>query len=397
MSTRRAPVHPDVGAPGAAQASNGLDGGVVVAAAVLISMGVVMSYSGTAPLALRESVPPLFLQHLKALIAGLALATAASFIPLRFWHRCAMPFWTIGVLLLVATVLFGDVTNGAQRWLAIPGIGFRFQPVEPVKVATLLAVAAMVARQPGRHGLSRQTALMAAGIAIIPVVLLLSQPDFGNAVLLTALTVMLLMVAGTPIRDLAIPSILLVACIPLYLLKNPYALRRIVAFQDPYADPQGAGFQLIQSFVAFSKGGLLGVGLGNGRQKLFYLPEAHTDFVLALIAEELGLLGVLIVLGSFAALLVAGVRIGRRSQKRFAVLVAFAMTTLLTLPAIINGAVVMGLIPTKGLTLPFLSYGGTSLVMCCVALGILLGIARRSSSAVPEAGESQAYEVTQWR
>ena len=396
MSARRS-VLPESAAPAAAQAVSGLDGGVLLAASVLISMGVVMSYSGTAPLALRESVPPLFLQHLKALCGGLALAAAASFVPLRFWHRCAMPLWAVGVLLLLATYLFGAETNGAQRWLVIPGIGFRFQPVEPVKCATLLAVAASVARQPGRQGLSRQTALLGAGIAIVPVILLLSQPDFGNAVLLTLLVILLLLVAGTPIRDLAIPSILLVACIPIYLLRNPYALRRIVAFQDPYADPQGAGFQLIQSFVAFSKGGLVGVGLGNGRQKLFYLPEAHTDFILALVAEELGLLGVLIVLGAFAALLVAGVRIARRSQKRFAVLVAFAMTTLLTIPAIINGAVVMGLMPTKGLTLPFLSYGGTSLVMCCIALGILLGIARGGDVSGPEPIDAEGRGVTQWR
>lgn len=397
MSPRRTRSVPEVAAPGAAQALSGLDGGVLVAAAVLISTGVVMSYSGTAPLAMRESVPPLFLQHLKALTAGLALAACASFVPLRLWHRCAMPFWALGLMLLLATMFFGDETNGAQRWLAIPGIGLRFQPVEPVKCATLLAVAATVARQPGRQGLSRQTALFGAGIAILPVILLLSQPDFGNAVLLTLLVVLLLVVAGTPIRDLAVPSILLVACIPIYLLRNPYAWRRILAFQDPYADPQGAGFQLIQSFVAFSKGGIFGVGLGNGRQKLFYLPEAHTDFILALVAEELGLLGVLVVLGAFAALLVAGVRIAGRSQKRFAVLVAFAMTTLLTIPAIINGAVVMGLLPTKGLTLPFLSYGGTSLVVCCIALGILLGIARGSSSNGPEPIDAQGREVTRWR
>ena len=395
MKLRRPTATPDLSAAGSI-ATGGVDGGVLLSAAILISVGVVMSYSGTAPLAIRESVPPLFLAHLRALGAGITLAAAASFIPLRFWHRMALPMWGVGIAMLVATMLFGDAANGAQRWLEIPGIGLRFQPVEPVKCATLLAVAATVARQPGRNGLSRQTALVGAGIAILPVVLLLSQPDFGNAVLLTLLVVMLLVVAGTPLRDLAIPSVLLLACIPIYLLRNPYAWRRIIAFQDPYADPQGAGFQLIQSFVAFSQGGLFGVGLGNGRQKLFYLPEAHTDFILALVAEELGLLGVLVVLGAFAALLAAGVRIARRSQKRFAVLVAFAMTIFLTVPAGINAAVVMGLLPTKGLTLPFLSYGGTSMVMCCVALGILLGIARGESDGSPEPIDVQANEIARW-
>ncbi|MBW2389597.1 MAG: FtsW/RodA/SpoVE family cell cycle protein, partial [Deltaproteobacteria bacterium] len=163
-----------------------------------------------------------------------------------------------------------------------------------------------------------------------------------------------------------------------YIASNPYALRRVMSFLDPWKDPLGAGFQLIQSFIAFNQGGLFGVGLGNGRQKLFYLPEAHTDFILSLVAEELGLIGVLLVLGAFAALLTFGTRIARRARSRFALLMAFGTTTLLAGPAIVNAAVVMGLLPTKGLTLPFLSYGGTSLVICCTILGALLGISRQS-------------------
>jgi cell division protein FtsW len=145
---------------------------------------------------------------------------------------------------------------------------------------------------------------------------------------------------------------------------------------DPWERPLGEGFQLVQSFVAFGRGGLFGVGLGNGQQKLAYLPEAHTDFILSLVAEELGLVGVLIVLGGFAGLLVAGTRIATRASDRFALLVAFGMTALLTVPAVVNASVVMGLLPTKGLTLPFLSYGRTSLIVCCFTLGLLLGVAR---------------------
>jgi cell division protein FtsW len=163
-----------------------------------------------------------------------------------------------------------------------------------------------------------------------------------------------------------------------YIASNPYALRRVMSFLDPWKDPLGAGFQLIQSFIAFNQGGLFGVGLGNGKQKLFYLPEAHTDFILSLVAEELGLIGVLLVLGAFAALLTFGTRIARRARSRFALLMAFGTTSLLAGPAVVNAAVVMGLLPTKGLTLPFLSYGGTSLVICCTILGALLGISRQS-------------------
>ena len=163
-----------------------------------------------------------------------------------------------------------------------------------------------------------------------------------------------------------------------------------MGFLDPYREARGAGWQLVQSYVAFGQGGLLGKGLGNGRQKLDYLPEAHTDFVLALIAEELGLVGVLFVLGGFAALWVAGTRGARRATDRFDLRCAFAMVTLLTIPAFINASVVMGLVPTKGLTLPFLSYGRTSLVVSCFALGILLGVARRYPPIRPTRSEPEA-------
>ena len=165
-----------------------------------------------------------------------------------------------------------------------------------------------------------------------------------------------------------------------------------MVFLDPYADPAGKGFQLVQSFVAFGHGGLFGVGIGSGWQKLFYLPEAHTDFVLALVAEELGLIGVLLVLGAFTALLIAGTRIARQAKSRFALLVAFAVTALLTVPAIVNAGVVMGMLPTKGLTLPFLSYGRTSLVISCAAVGLLMGIARRQ-----ERGERRPVRAAQPR
>ena len=180
------------------------------------------------------------------------------------------------------------------------------------------------------------------------------------------------------------------AAVALYVSQNSYALRRITGFIDPWATYRSEGFQLIQSFVAFGRGGLFGVGLGNGQQKLSYLPEAHTDFILALVAEEMGLVGILMVLAAFAVLMLAGTRIAQNRKDRFALLLAFGMTTLLTVPAVINAAVVMGLLPTKGLTLPFLSYGRTSLIMNCAALGLLLGLAK------PEKPRSAATGVKAW-
>jgi len=353
-----------------------LDGGALVAAAGLFGMGVVMSYSATAPLALDRVVPPLFLEHLGALALGALAAAVAIVTPLRWIRAAALPMWGVSVLLLLATDLAGVEVNGAQRWLAVPLLGIRFQPVEIAKFTSLLAVVAVVTNSPGNRGLSAWRGAVAIGVVSLPVALLLRQPDFGNAVLLSALTGILLVAAGTPLKQLVAPAVLAIAGASAYIATHEYALRRVVGFLDPWQDPQGKGFQLVQSFVAFGKGGVFGTGLGSGRQKLNYLPEGHTDFILALIAEELGLFGVLLVLGGFAALWVAGTRIAREAKDRFALLTALAMTSALTLPAAVNAAVVMGLLPTKGLTLPFLSHGGTSLILSCVTLGVLLNTGR---------------------
>ncbi|MCS5635613.1 MAG: putative lipid II flippase FtsW [Myxococcota bacterium] len=354
------------------------DTGVMISVLLLASMGMVMSYSITATLALEHTIPPLFLAHLGALGVGIVIAGAIMWTPIERWRKAALPLWLISLLLLVAVEFFGVEVNGAQRWLAVPGLGFRFQPVEICKLTTLLLVAAVIARRDGHEELSGMRTLVAAGLTLPPMGLLLLQPDLGNAVLLACLVGLLLVVAGTRLARLVAPALLGIAGVGLYVASHAYALRRVTAFLDPWATSRGEGYQLVQSLVAFSRGGIGGVGLGNGHQKLAYLPEAHTDFVLSLVAEELGLIGVLAVLAGFVMLLVAGSRIASRARDRFTLLVAFGMTMLLTVPALINAAVVMGMIPTKGLTLPFLSYGRTSLVICCVALGLLLSAARES-------------------
>lgn len=383
MSTRRRPKRSPAAGGSSAESSvwlGAVDGGVLVSAGLLIGIGVVMSYSSTAPLDLGTPIPALFLKQLTALAIGLSAAALVVATPIRFWRALAIPAWAVGVLLLAATALFGVEVNGAQRWLEVPGLGTRFQPVEPVKCATLLAVVSLVARRDGRHELSERRALLALALTAPVVGLLLIQPDLGNAVVLLLLVGAVLVVAGAPLRRLLVGGVGLAVFVAAYVAANDYARRRVVAFLDPGADPHGSGYQLIQSFIAFSRGGLLGEGLGNARQKLYYLPEAHTDFILALIAEELGLVGVVVVLGSFGALWVAGTRLAAGARDRFALLLAFAMTALLTVPAALNAAVVMGAVPTKGLTLPFLSYGGTSIITCCIGLGLLLAAGRHSAA-----------------
>jgi len=358
-----------------------LDGGVLASIAILLGIGIVMVYSTTAHLTMGSTLPPHFIRHLVAVALGIACIAVVVRIPIRLWQRLAVPLWALGVVLLTLTLIVGISVNGGQRWLAIPGIELRFQAAEFVKWATVLAMAAVTARLAERRGGSDRTMLLAAGLLMPPVGLLLLQPDFGSALVLVAIVGLLLFVAGVPMRRLLLPSGAAVAGATAYIALHPYALRRLRGFIDPWETARHEGFQLVQSFVAFGRGGSFGVGIGDGRQKLYYLPEAHTDFVLSVVAEEMGLLGVLLVLGAFAALVVAGSRVAAHARDPFCRLLAFAMTALIAVPAAINAAVVMGLLPTTGFVLPFISFGANSLIVCSVAVGILLRIASHNVTA----------------
>jgi len=358
------------------------DGGLLSAAAILTGIGVVMIYSITAPLSQGSPLPPFFVRHLEGVAAGLVCAVVAFRLPLAIWRHIALPLWALSVALLVLTHLMGVRANGAQRWLAIPGTGVSFQPVELAKLATLLVVAQCLARHEGPAAFRPRNLLLPLFLALVPAALLVLQPDIGDAVVLLVLTAALLFAAGAPLRFFVLPSLVGALGVAAYVATHSYAGARITSFLRPWDTSGREGYQLVQSFVAFGRGHVLGVGVGAGRQKLAYLPEAHTDFVLASVAEELGLVGVLVVIGGFAALLLGGMRVARRARDRYSLLVAFAATLSLTLPAAINAAVVMGLVPTKGLAMPFLSYGRSSTLACFTALGLLLGIARREAAPV---------------
>jgi cell division protein FtsW len=345
---------------------------VVAAAALLAAIGVVMIYSTTAPLALGNPLPPHFLRHLAALVAGAVLIAITLRAPLSFWRWSALPLWAVGVVLLVATLLFGIEANGARRWLALPGLLGSLQAAELARFATVLAVTSMLARSSPD---SDRTLLRCIALMALPMGLMGLQPDFGSAALLALLVGTLFFVSGVRISRLVALAAGGIGVLTGYIAARPYALARWKGFLAPWENSQAEGFQLVQSFVAFGRGGTLGVGLGDGRQKLSYLPEAHTDFILSVVAEELGLVGVLIVLGAFAALALAGLRIARRAQDPFARLMAVAMTAFLVIPAAVNAGVVMGCLPTTGFTLPFVSFGSNSLAVCALALGVLLRIA----------------------
>jgi cell division protein FtsW len=354
-----------------------LDGAVLAATGILAGLGILMVYSSTATFAADSALPPLFVRHLAAVAVGALCIGATVRIPVAWWRRLALPLWALGVAMLVATKIGGVEVNGAQRWLSLPGLGLRLQAAEFVKWASVLAISTVSYRMLERRSRPGRPMLLTFGLVAVPVALLLSQPDFGSAVVLIALAGLLLFISGTPIRHLLLPAGGAGLLAFVYIATHEYARRRLTGFLDPWATAHREGFQLVQSFVAFGRGGSFGVGIGDGRQKLHYLPEAHTDFVLSVVAEELGLVGVLVVLGAFTALVVAGTRIAARALDPFCQIVAFGMTALVAVPAAINAAVVMGVTPTTGFTLPFISFGANSLIICCAAIGILLRIGSR--------------------
>jgi cell division protein FtsW len=368
-----------------------LDGGVLASVGTLAGLGVVMIYSATAPLAMGRAVPPHFTRHLVALALAAGGAAFALRVPLRVWRRLALPLWWGSAGLLALTLLVGVEVNGARAWLRL--FGLNLQPAELAKWTGVLAAAAVLGRS-GRSAPTLRALAACLGLTALPVGLLVLQPDLGSAAILVALMGLLLFVAGTPLRLLAVPAGAALVGVAAYVAVRPYALARWRGFLAPWQTARDEGFQLVQSFVAFGRGGLLGTGLGDGRQKLFYLPEAHTDFILSVVAEELGLAGVLLVLGAFGAFALAGLRIAARAQDRFALLVASGMTALVSVPAAVNAAVVMGLLPTTGFTLPFLSFGSNSLLVCGFAVGVLLRVAAREGAApAPRIGDASPRGV----
>ena len=352
------------------------------AALVLVSIGVVMVYSASAILAAdRFGDPHYFLKRqLFWALLGLGGLWAALAVDYRVLERVALPLLGVAALLLVLVLVpaFGQAINGTRRWLRLGGVSF--QPVELAKLAFVIYLARFLGRRgeaiQGFWGGAVPPAVIGGGLAA----LVLRQPDLGNSLTLLALAFTLLFLAGARPRHLlllAAPALPLLA-VAVYLA--PYRWRRILAFLNPESDPRGSGFQIIQSFLAIGSGGLLGRGLGGSKQKLFYLPEPHTDFVFAVIAEELGLIGGVTVVALFMVLIWRGLRAGLRAPDRFGAYLALGLTTMLATEALVNLGVVTGSLPTKGLPLPFVSFGGSALFMTLLSTGILLNISQHGAA-----------------
>jgi len=322
-----------------------------------------------------------------------ALGTIAMFIafrvPLSFVRKMSIPLLVISfICLLLVFTKFGITAGGARRWIRIwPSA---FQPSELVKLCMVLFLSVYMSM--ARYSREKFTSfLFPVLIMCIFQAVFLKQPDFGAAMSLGLLTMSMLFLSGIRLRYLFSLGLLLIPVVAT-LVMEPYRLKRVTAFLDPWRDPQGSGFQLVQSFIALGSGGLAGVGLGEGRQKLFFLPEVHTDFIFSMIGEEVGFMGAAMVTILFFIFFLKGISIARKTTQPFYFYLAYGLCLMIAIQAIFNFAVVTGLLPTKGLPLPFISYGGSSLIINMIAVGLLLNISENHVGPLTNASAQDAAE-----
>ena len=348
---------------------------------LLVCTGVVMVYSASAVVLAENNENPyllLFKQGTWALI-GLFLVQLIMRIDYRN-YRQPVVIWTGLVLVGVAliAVLFGQARNGATRWLSVGPLGI--QPSELAKILVIMFVAALLERRMERIDEPAYALLPIAGVVGAVVLLVVIEPDLGTAVSIAVIAAVMVFSAGISYRYIAAAAVLAIPAL-YFLLQAEYRWRRVAAFLDPWSDPLGDGYQMIQSMIAVGVGGMFGRGLMDGVQKLFYLPEPHNDFIYAVISEELGLIGATVVLACFCVISWRGLRTAMRAPDRFGAFLALGLTTMVAFQAFFNMSVVLGIAPTKGIPLPFVSYGGSSLLINLIGMGILLNVSQHASSS----------------
>jgi len=342
----------------------------------LVGIGIVMVYSASSAVALKKFSSDAFFLKRQAVFAGLGIVVlvVCSHIPFRLYRSLTYPILVLALGLLCAVHIsaWGVSAGGSLRWLRVGPV--TFQPVETARLALIIYLAYSLNK--------KEASIRIFSIGFMPHLLILLlfsiplmlQPDFGSVVIFAVLTWLMMFVAGVRLRHLMSVFLLLVPAGCFLMLGATYRIKRLISFLDPWQYPAGEGYQIIHSMMAFGTGGWWGAGIGKGYQKLFYLPEPHTDFVFAVIGEEMGFWGVVLILGLYGMVLWRGFRIVSGCSDHFGMLLAAGIMFALALQVSINMGVCLGLLPTKGLTLPFLSYGGTSLLLNMAGIGILMNI-----------------------
>jgi len=377
LPVRERDLHKELGEP--ALAAEGPDVLLIAAVLSLTGFGIVMVFSAGAVFAAKTYGDWTYFLKREAVYAGAGLFAflVGCRLDYSIYRRITYPLLFISVALLAAVLKLGPAINGAVRWFRLGPLSF--QPSELAKFALALYLAVLLARKAEKvreFSMGFLPPLIMTGVFLG---LLLKQPDLGTAVIIGVTALGLMFVAGTRTSYILI-SVLLAAPIgwKVFITGESWRMKRLLAFLYPWQYRRDTGYQLYESLISVGSGGIFGQGLGQGHQKLFFLPEAHTDFILAVVGEELGLLGILAVLGTFALLVWRGLRASMRARDPYGCYLAFGITCLFGLQTIVNMCVVLGLLPTKGLPLPFVSYGGTALVMSLFMAGVLANISARA-------------------
>lgn len=350
---------------------------ILTVATVLLAIGVIMVYSASSIAAEQDYGDSFY--FLKRQIAWSVIGLVAMMVCSRvdYWllHRYSRPILMVAVALLGLVLIpgIGHVSHGARRWIGFGGLAF--QPSELIKLAFTVFLASYLSERPERA--TRIRGLIVPGFLLVMCFgLILMQPDLGTAIALAGTCAVVLFAAGIPVAHLAGMGIASVPAVALMIFGEEYRRRRFLAFLNPYADPSGSGYHIIQAIHALGSGGPFGVGLGNSRQKFFYVPEGHTDFIFAILGEELGLVGGMLVLGLFFLFAWRGYRIAMSAPDLFGTLLAAGITTMVILQVIVNVGVVTAILPITGIPLPFISFGGSSLVLTLVGVGLLLNVSK---------------------
>jgi cell division protein FtsW len=353
----------------------------------LVAFGLVMVYSASSARGLLAADDPAYYLKRQALYAlvGIALLVLLARLDFRPLRKLGGPLLITSVILLVAVLLVGTTVNGARRWLPLGVVGF--QPSELAKLALAVWLAAFLARRTAPRTLGELIRPVGLVVGLL-VALLLAEPDLGTAIALVVMVAAMLIVAGTPLTVLAGAGTIGLTVVALAIWLEPYRRARILSFLDPWSDPQGAGFQTVQAMIALGSGGIFGVGLGESVQKIYYLPEASTDMIFAIVGEELGLIGAAALIAAFVGFGYAGFNVALKCRDPFGTRLAAGLTALVCGQAAVNLCAVMGIAPLTGIPLPFVSYGGSSLIVALASVGILLNIAQNhateKTAAVPD-------------
>lgn len=349
----------------------------------LLVLGLVMVFSSTIAMGDQDlqTNTAHFWRQLIHIVVGIGITFAVATIPVWFWQKMSLPLLIVTFLTLAILLLVGSEVNGSQRWIVF--LGFRMQPAEIAKLVMIIYAASYLTRRQAEIQKFTKGIINIGVVLAILGFLLLMQPDFGSFFVITAAVGLMMFLGGIRIFHTLICLGLAGAVMTALVSMSDYRMQRVLSFRDPWADPFNTGFQLTQALIAVGRGEIFGVGLGASIQKLYYLPHANNDFILAVIGEELGLVGIVVVVALFAILLQRALMIARTAElvgKVYASRLAQGIGFLLVFQAMVHIGVNLGVLPTKGLTLPFISYGGSSMLVSCAAMGLLFAVDRQNRS-----------------